>query len=97
AADPPALHDALPIYVTVTDTESPTILGCPSNIAHANDPGACQAAVSWTPPTASDNCAVTSFTSNHNPGATFPVGMTTVTYTAMSSAENTSERQSPVD
>ena len=39
-------------------------------------------------PTSSDNCAVTSFTSTHSPGATFAVGTTTVTYTALDAAGN---------
>ena len=40
----------------------------------------------WTAPTASDNCGVISFTSTHSSGATFPVGTTTVTYTAEDAA-----------
>jgi gliding motility-associated-like protein len=74
--------------VTVTDTELPVINDCPDNIVVSNDPGACSAVVSWVAPTAMDNCGVTSFTSTHIPGATFPVGTTTVTYTAMDAAGN---------
>ncbi|MDB4591457.1 HYR domain-containing protein, partial [Flavobacteriaceae bacterium] len=33
-------------------------------------------------PTASDNCAVATFTSDYSPGDTFPLGTTAVTYTA---------------
>ena len=33
-------------------------------------------------PTAADNCGISSLTSTHNPGDTFAVGTTTVTYTA---------------
>ena len=68
--------------VTVNDTEDPVISGCPSDITVDNDPGICGAAVSWTEPTASDNCGIDTFTSDHSPGETFPVGTTTVTYTA---------------
>ena len=40
--------------------------------------------VSWTPPTASDNSGeVVTLTSDYSPGDTFPIGTTTVTYTAM--------------
>ncbi|HNQ22676.1 MAG TPA: HYR domain-containing protein, partial [Phycisphaerae bacterium] len=67
--------------ITVDGT-SPTISGCPGNITVSNDAGNCSAVVTWTAPTASDNCAIQSFTSNYGPGATFPVGTTTVTYTA---------------
>jgi len=42
----------------------------------------------WTPPTATDNCSVT-LTSTHDPGDTFPVGTTKVTYTAKDSRGNT--------
>jgi len=68
--------------VTVIDTENPVISGCPSDITVNNDPGICGAAVSWTEPTASDNCGIDTFSSDRHPGDTFPVGTTTVTYTA---------------
>jgi hypothetical protein len=45
---------------------------------------------SWTVPTASDNCPGVALSSNHNPGETFPLGTTTVTYTAKDVAGNTS-------
>nr|MBK9652417.1 HYR domain-containing protein [Bacteroidota bacterium] len=60
---------------------------CPANIVVSNDPGVCGTTVSWTPPTASDNCAVT-VTSNKNPGDFFPVGTTVVTYTATDGCGN---------
>jgi hypothetical protein len=47
-----------------------------------NDAGNCSAVVTWTAPTAADNCEVLSFTSNYASGYAFPVGTTTVTYTA---------------
>ena len=75
--------------VTVTDDEDPAISGTPADITQTNDAGNCSAAVTWTEPTASDNCGVTSFTSTHSPGATFAVGTTTVTYTAVDAAGNT--------
>lgn len=67
--------------VTVTDSQPPVISGCPANITQGNDPNLCSAVVTWTPPTATDNCTYT-LTSTHNPGDTFPVGTTTVIYTA---------------
>ncbi|MBX2898917.1 MAG: HYR domain-containing protein [Cyclobacteriaceae bacterium] len=75
--------------VTVTDTTPPVISGCPANInvsAAAN----CKAFASWTAPTASDNCAVQSFTSTHASGSEFNLGTTTVTYTASDAAGNLS-------
>lgn len=38
------------------DSQPPVISGCPENIVVANDEGVCAAVVSWTPPTAEDNC-----------------------------------------
>ena len=75
--------------VTVEDTLSPVISGCPSDIIANTDLGVCGAIVNWTIPTAADNCGVT-FISNHNSGVLFPVGTTTVTYTATDLAGNIS-------
>ena len=61
----------------------PVITGVASNIVQDADVNSTTAAVSWTPPTASDNSGtVTSLTSTHNPGDVFDIGTTTVTYTA---------------
>ncbi|MFY0673789.1 MAG: T9SS type A sorting domain-containing protein [Bacteroidia bacterium] len=74
--------------ITVVDDEDPTISGVPATVtvtANAND---CTPSVSWTPPTANDNCTV-SLTSNYNQGDDFPIGSTTVTYTAEDGSGNT--------
>ena len=65
--------------ITVIDNENPTI-SCPSDITVTNDPGVCEAVASWNPPAGADNCPGFSVTSSHNPGDTFPVGTTVVTY-----------------
>jgi gliding motility-associated-like protein len=73
--------------VNVTDNTPPVITSCPANInisAAAN----CKALVNWTAPTASDNCAVQTFTSTHAPNSEFVLGSTTVTYTATDAAGN---------
>ena len=75
--------------VTVTDGEAPSISGTPEDITQTADAGLCSAAVSYTPPTAADNCGVDSFTSTHDSGDTFAVGTTTVTYTAIDAVGNT--------
>jgi hypothetical protein len=77
------------VNITLSDVNAPIISGCPSNIVVSPTSG-CNAVVNWTPPTATDNCAVTSFTSTHAPGATFGPGTTTVTYTAKDAMNNTS-------
>lgn len=87
--------------VTVVDQESPQISGTPANVSHATDPGSATYTYSWTPPTATDNVAVTSFTVALSGAATlgpqsaaslssfnFPIGVTTVTYSANDAANN---------
>ena len=76
--------------VTITDSENPT-LSCPANITANSDAGLCTASVTWTPPTPADNCGATITSSSHNPGDSFPVGTTTVTYTATDDAGNSIE------
>ncbi len=72
---------------TVVDEESPVITDCPGNIAQNNDLGACSAVVSWTAPTASDNCPGVTLTGSHSPGSVFNVGAPiNVTYTATDAA-----------
>ena len=73
--------------VTVTDDQDPSISGTPSDINQTADSGDCEAVVTWTAPTADDNCSAT-LSSTHNPGDSFNVGTTTVTYTATDAAGN---------
>jgi YVTN family beta-propeller protein len=73
--------------VTVTDTEKPTITQ-PSNKTVNNDAGICGAVVNLTIPAATDNCGIRSVTSDAP--AVFPVGTTTVTWTATDIHNNTS-------
>jgi HYR domain/Secretion system C-terminal sorting domain/Domain of unknown function DUF11 len=70
------------------DVTRPTLTACPANI-NLTTPLTSTVAT-WTPPTATDNCpgAVT-ITSTHNSFQTFPLGTTTVTYTARDAANNT--------
>jgi len=69
--------------VIVTDNENPVIHDGPMDLSVSNDPEKCEAAVHWNAPTATDNCAVYEFVSNHEPGDDFDVGTTTVTYNAV--------------
>lgn len=66
--------------VTVTDSENPVVT-CPGNITTDNDPGECDAVVTFTP-SASDNCGIASLVSSPASGSAFAVGTTTVTVTA---------------
>lgn len=72
--------------VTVEDKIKPVFAGCPSDIFTTAN-ASCQAVVSWTAPSATDNCPVT-LTPTHNPGTTFPFGETIVTYTATDQGGN---------
>lgn len=69
--------------ITVEDTEAPVFTSCPTDIF------SCDPVQSWTMPTANDNCAVDTITGTHASGSTFPVGTTTVVYTATDAAGNT--------
>ncbi|MFN8288054.1 MAG: LamG-like jellyroll fold domain-containing protein [Chitinophagales bacterium] len=68
--------------VIVSDNQLPQFSGCPSNIVN------CNPVISWTAPIASDNCSILSVVQTSSPttglssGSTFPVGVTTITYTA---------------
>ncbi|MBK6990137.1 MAG: HYR domain-containing protein [Bacteroidetes bacterium] len=74
--------------ITVADNVDPVFSGCLSSFSINNDPGMCGQYVSWTDPTASDNCSVSSFTQTHTSGSIFPIGTTTVTYTAVDPSGN---------
>ena len=79
--------------VTVNDNEAPVFSGVPTNVTVNTDPGLSTAVVNWTTPTANDNVdgAVTPVrTAGPASGSSFPVGTTTVTYTATDAATNSS-------
>ena len=76
------------------DDENPTIV-CPSNITQTADAGQCGADVTITNPTANDNCSTTyTFVGNRDDSlalnADYPVGTTTITWTAEDAAGNIS-------
>lgn len=75
--------------ITVTDITDPVITGCPSNINTAADTSYCGTYVTWTEPTATDNCPGVVLSSTYSPGDFFPVGTTTVTCTATDGTGNT--------
>jgi len=77
--------------VTVKDTQVPVIT-CPEDIEVNNDPGECGAVVDYTDPVVSDNCTGFSLERIEGlaSGSLFPVGITTVSYTASDASGNTS-------
>jgi HYR domain/Ig-like domain CHU_C associated len=85
--------------VTVTDAQKPTIT-CPANKTQATDPDLCSAVVTYTTPTATDNCTsnvTLMFVSGStgtvqgapNSSATFNKGANTVTWKATDATGNT--------
>ncbi len=82
--------------INFADVTPPVISGCPQNITVFTGLGnaLCSQTATWTPPTATDACihccSTQPITGNFAPGATFPVGVTTVTYTATDVSGNTS-------
>ena len=74
--------------VTVNDTQAPTVT-CPANISVPAAAGQCSAVVTYTTPTASDNCPGATVACSPASGSTFPVGTTTVTCTATDASSNT--------
>ena len=70
------------------DIAPPTIANCPANITILT--AADSATATWTSPTATDNCtARPTLTVSKPSGSKFPLGTTTVTYTAKDSLQNT--------
>jgi gliding motility-associated-like protein len=90
AYDPEMNTDTCRFTITITDDEDPVIVNAPVDITTSNDAGICGAVISWTEPTATDNCNMDSLRSNVANGTTFQVGTTTVTYTAYDVNGNTS-------
>ncbi|MEO1258928.1 MAG: HYR domain-containing protein [Bacteroidota bacterium] len=77
--------------VDVSDDEQPT-LTCPDNVDVGMDAGACGAVVTWTAPTAADNCNAsfaTSQTMGDPSGTLFAEGTYTIEYTATDPSDNT--------
>lgn len=73
--------------VTIRDNTNPVFSNCPTNIELTANTS-CTAVATWTPPSAQDNCSV-NVTTSHQPGTSFPIGETMVTYTATDPSGNT--------
>ncbi len=74
--------------ITVEDNEAPEIF-CPGDILITTAPGQCEAVLTWIQPIPTDNCDTDITTAvTHKPGTSFPIGVTTVVYTATDDAGN---------
>jgi hypothetical protein len=77
--------------VTVNDNEAPMLGACPGNITQNTDLNLCTAVVTYTAPTATDNCPMLgAVTCSPASGSAFPKGTTTVTCSVTDMAGNTS-------
>ena len=70
------------------DPIPPTITSSPASITLIATPGTCEAIATWTAPTATDNCILSSIELTHTSGSSFSVGVTQVTITATDSIGN---------
>jgi hypothetical protein len=69
-----------------TDTVKPVFTLCPANIVLSTADTCARA--QWTAPIATDNCGTPSVVSTHISGACFPIGTTTVGYSATDAKSN---------
>ncbi|XP_041454248.1 mucin-17-like isoform X7 [Lytechinus variegatus] len=83
--DPSNNFEVCNFLVTINigaDMTDPVIIGCPQNIAEVLPDDSAAVAITWTPPTATDNSGqVPSLVATANSGDLFAIGTTTVTYT----------------
>jgi len=86
ATDEGGLSATCSFTVTVQDRIAPVFQTCPSDMTVNGLSDTCGAYVSWTQPLVVDNCSMDTVISSHSSGSFFPVGSTTVTYTALDSA-----------
>ena len=69
-----------------TDTQAPVFAACPANQTKTTTD--VTTSVTWTAPTATDNCSTPTITSTHIPGQSFAPGITPVKYTAVDAKGN---------
>jgi hypothetical protein len=70
------------LVITDLGNVAPSLQFTPTNIAINNATGVCGGNPIWAAPTAADDQGCAVVTSTHNSGDLFPIGTTTVTYTA---------------
>jgi hypothetical protein len=87
-------NDAVRFSPVQTRDEVPPTITAPTNLTANNDPGLASAVVTVVPPAAVDNCTPVTLSSVRSDGASltapYPVGVTTIAWTAKDDAGNTS-------
>ncbi|MCF8465743.1 MAG: HYR domain-containing protein [Flavobacteriales bacterium] len=89
ATDPSGNVANCSFNVNVSDFQLPAIT-CPADISVTSTTANCGATIAYTPPVGTDNCAVNTALSAGLPPGIFPVGTTSVTYTATDASLNQS-------
>ena len=82
-------QDSCVAVVTIEDNQAPVLAACPADINVTANNANCEAIVSWTNPTATDNCSGVTVTSSIASGSSFPLGTTNVLVTATDAGGNT--------
>jgi HYR domain/Secretion system C-terminal sorting domain len=80
------LGTSTPSNPCATDTIKPIFANCPSSITTSTSTTCVN--VNWTAPTATDNCSTATLSTTHAPSFCFPIGTTTVVYTATDALNN---------
>lgn len=83
------LHSECIQIIVLTDREAPVINNMPDDII-LNAQGHCEVELSWTPPTAADNCGLASLDQSAWPGIEFGKGKSYVYFTATDRCGNQS-------
>ena len=81
----------LRLSIAAADTTDPVVVNCPTDITRQLVPGSTSIAVTWTPPTATDNVTPANqitVLATHRPNQMFTTGTTTVRYTFLDAARN---------
>jgi len=90
ATDPSGNSGTDSFTVTVLDQEMPLIFQLPSSVQVDSAPDSCNGVASWSEPDASDCSGILSLIPSQSSGSEFPIGTTTVVYTATDGSGNTS-------
>ena len=73
--------------IEVKDDQSPHFISCPADITVYDT----ATPVYWNTPIATDNCGIAAISSNYSPGSYFPLGTTSVYYTAEDNCWNSAQ------
>lgn len=76
------------VMIDNEDMDPPVIVDCPTDTIIYTDLGLCSSVYNWIEPTVTDDCSNAFINGSNDPGETFPLGLTTVTYIAFDEVGN---------